>query len=135
LTEDQQRDLFERMQSFSTMSHDTHRSIYTNQDRYTVALLRMLAVDLTLRSWRAEKGAYPNGLGPLAAMFVEGVPDDPFTQKSFCYRRLSDGFVLYSPGPTQIDHRGGFGPWPMVQAGAADLCLDSGDYGLGSHRK
>jgi|SRR5579871_2182548 len=134
LTEDQQRELLERMQSFSTMPHDARRSIYTNQDRYTIALLRMLAVDLTLRSWRAEKGAYPDGLGPLAATFVEGVPDDPFTQKPFCYRRLLDGFVLYSPGPTNIDHGGAFGPWPMVQAGAADLCLDSGDYGLGSHR-
>jgi hypothetical protein len=127
LTEDQQRELWQHMQSFSTMPDDARRSVYTNRDRGTVALLRMLAVDLALRSWRAEQGAYPDGLGPLAPMFVEGVPDDPFTQKPFCYRRLADGFVLYSPGPTGIDHGGSFGPWPMVQAGAADLCLDSGD--------
>jgi hypothetical protein len=135
LTEDQQRALLERMQSLSTMPDDARQSVYTSQDRYTLTLLRMLAVDLAIRSWRAEKGAYPDGLGPLAATFVEGVPDDPFTQKPFCYRRLSDGFILYSPGPMHIDHGGSFGPWRMVQAGAADLCLDSGDYGLGSHRK
>jgi hypothetical protein len=127
LTEDQQRELWQHMQSFSTMPDDARRSVYTNQDRCTVALLRMLAVDLALRSWRAEKGAYPDGLGTLAPTFVAGVPDDPFTQKPFCYRRLADDFVLYSPGPTHIDHGGSFGPWPMVQAGAADLCLDSGD--------
>lgn len=117
------------------MPDDARQSVYTNPGRYTVALLRMLAVDLALRSWRAEKGAYSDGLGPLAATFVEGVPDDPFAKKPFCYRRLSDGFVLYSPGATHIDHWGSFGPWPMVQAGAADLCLDSGDYGLGSQGK
>jgi hypothetical protein len=134
LTEDQQRELWQRLQSFSTMPDDARRSVYTNQDRCTVALLRMLAVDLALRSWQTEKGAYPEGLGALAPTFIEGVPDDPFTQKPFCYRRLSDGFVLYSPGPTRIDHGGAFGPWAMVQAGAADLCLDCGDYGLGSRR-
>jgi hypothetical protein len=135
LTEDQQRELLKLMQSFSTMPGDARKSVYTNQDRHIVALLRMLVIDLALRSWRGKKGAYPDGLGMLAATFVEGVPDDPFTQKPFCYRRLSDDFVLYSPGPTYIDHGGSFGPWPMVQAGAADLCLDSCDYGLGSHRK
>jgi hypothetical protein len=114
---------------------DARRQVYTNLDRSTVALLRMLAVDLALRSWQAEKGAYPDGLGPLVATFVDGVPADPFTQKPFRYRRLSAGFVPYSPGPTQIDHGGSFGPWPMVQAGTADLCLDSGDFGLESDRK
>jgi hypothetical protein len=85
-------------------------------------------VDLALRSWQAENGAYPDGLGLLAPRFVEPVPEDPFTRKPFCYRRVADTFVLYSLGPTNIDHGGSFGPWPMVAAGAADLCLDSGDY-------
>ena len=134
LTEDQQRELLRRLQSFSAMPDDARRSVYAKQDWCTVALLRMLAVDLALRSWQAENGAYPDDLGPLAPAFVEGVPDDPFTRKAFCYRRLADGFVLYSPGPTGIDHGGSFGPWPMVEAGAADLCLDSGDYGPGSRR-
>jgi hypothetical protein len=132
LTEDQQGELLQRLQSFSTMPDDARRFVYTNQDRCTVALLRLLAVDLALRSWQAEKGAYPDGLGPLAPTFIEAVPDDPFTREPFCYRRLSDGFVLYSPGPTRIDHGGSFGPWAMVEAGASDLGLDSGDSDLGS---
>jgi hypothetical protein len=122
----------EQSQSFPTLPEDVVRSMYATQDQYTIALLRMLGVDLALRSWRAENGEYPDGLGSITATFVEGVPDDPFTGNPFCYRPLPEGFVLYSPGPTCIDHGGTFSSWWMVQKGAADLCLDNGDYGLES---
>src|SRR5262245_52975386 len=54
MTEDQQRELWQHMQSFAPMPDDVRLSAYTNQDWRTVALLRMLAVDLALRSWRTE---------------------------------------------------------------------------------
>jgi len=128
LTEDQQRELWQHMQAFAAMPDEARHSVHATQDRCEVALLRMLAIDLALRCWRAENDTYPDTLDPLAPTFFESVPEDPFTGKPFCYRRLADGFVLYSPGPTRIDHGGAFGPWPMVQAGAADLCLDASDY-------
>lgn len=57
------------------------------------------------------------------------MPLDPFTDQSFLYRRLSDhSFALYSTRPSKVDHGGVFGPWMMVAAGHADLCLDAGDY-------
>jgi hypothetical protein len=127
LTKDQRR-----LQRFSAKPDDARQSVYVNQDRRTIALLRMLAVDLALRSWRAENGAYPDGLDPVAPMFSAGVPDDPFTQKPFCYRRVSDDFVLYSPGPTGIDHAGHSAPGGRCLAGPRTCVSIFGDYGLGS---
>jgi hypothetical protein len=127
LTEAQHRELRQRVQAFSKMPDHARHTLFAIQDRHTVALRRMLAIDLALRCWHAANGAYPDDLGALAFTFLSRVPDDPFTQKPFCYRRFADSFVLFSPGPTGISHDGTFGPWPKVQAGVADLCLDSFD--------
>ena len=108
---------------------DALRIMQISQDQHVVALRRMLVIDLALRCWHATNGAYPDDLGTLAFTFLSRVPDDPFTQKPFCYRRFADSFLLFSPGPTGIIHGGVFGPWPKVQAGVADLCLDSFDCG------
>jgi hypothetical protein len=56
------------------------------------------------------------------------VPSDPFTDGPFRYRRDSNSFTLYSPGPTNIDHGGSYGPWNTVKAGGADFCLDIDDF-------
>ena len=105
------------------------------EDR-TVSQLRMMTLDTAIRVFRAMTGSYPRQLGDLVPGVLSELPSDPFTGQGFIYRpqwkgmfrRSIRGFLLYTPGPSQKDHGGHFGPYPWVAAGEADLCLDEADY-------
>lgn len=110
-------------------SEQTRSVTCVDQDNSIVALMRMLAIDLAIRSYHAIHYAYPTDICVLAPYFSVRLPLDPFTEEPFLYRRLAEGsFVVYSTGPTRVDHGGIFGPWSMVAAGEVDLCLDVNDY-------
>ncbi|MGA2059603.1 MAG: hypothetical protein ABSF23_18765 [Terracidiphilus sp.] len=128
ISEDGQRAMCQWVQSFAALPKNEQNAFHADQDRHNIALLRMLAIDLALRSYYHAKSAYPGGLGSLIPDTLSCLPLDPFTVRPFLYRRLSaDSFTLYSTGPSKIDHGGVFGPWMMVAAGNADLCLDAGE--------
>lgn len=128
LSEEHQRELLEEMRELAALPKNEMHRMWAGFDHRNTALMRMLRVDLVLRSHRAIKGFFPTNLDALAPTFLDAVPADPFTDAPFLYRATEDDFTLYSPGPTQIDHGGRFGSWLSVQAGLADLCLDSADY-------
>jgi hypothetical protein len=129
LSEDEQRAILTLIQEFGNLPESEHRELQENQDRHVLALMRMLRVDLALRSWHAQTHSYPSSLALLVPEHLLEVPDDPFTGSSFIYRPVEGGtFLLYSTGPKKTDFGGAFGPWPAVAAGAADLGLDENDY-------
>ena len=68
-----------------------------------------------------------NVLVELAPEILCSVPQDPFTDDDFIYRKTGDNFVLYSTGPDKTDSGGRFGSWLAVSAGCYDLCLDADD--------
>jgi hypothetical protein len=129
LSEDEQRVVIAIMQQMAELPDSEQREMQYNQDRHSLALMRMLSVDLALRSWHAQTHSYPSSLGLLVPQHLPEVPEDPFTGNAFVYRPVdSRTFLLYSTGPTMADHGGVFGPWYGVAAGLADLCLDENDY-------
>ncbi|MHB8957320.1 MAG: hypothetical protein ACYC4U_30520 [Pirellulaceae bacterium] len=129
LSEDEQRVVFALMQQMAELPESEQREMQYNQHRHSLALMRMLGVDLALRSWHAQTHSYPASLGLLVPQHLPQVPEDPFTGDAFVYRPVdSRTFLLYSTGPTMADHGGVFGPWYGVAAGLADLCLDENDY-------
>ena len=116
------------VQSFASLPKNEQNAFHADQDRHNIALLRMFTIDLALRSHHHAKSSYPGDLRSLIPDTLSRLPLDPFTVQSFLYRRLSaDSFTLYSTGPSKIDHGGVFGPWMMVAAGGADLCLDDSE--------
>lgn len=128
VSEDEQRALLKSFQSFADLPKNEKNAFYADQGRHIIALLRMLAIDLALRSHHHVKSSYPGELASLIPDTLSCLPLDPFTVRPFLYRRLSaDSFMLYSTGPSKIDHGGVFGPWMMVAAGYADLCLDASE--------
>ena len=105
------------------------RQLMDDFDHYTLAMPRLLAVDLALRHAREVNGRYPESLAQLAPRPFRDVPLDPFTAKPFIYHRQGDmSFLLYSTGPKGTDGGAKFGDWSMVAAHRADLCLDAADY-------
>ena len=70
-----------------------------------LAHLDGLAIAAALELYRGSNGEYPDSLESLRPYFVR-LPIDPFTGKSFIYRREGTDYVLYSCGPDQTDNGG-----------------------------
>ncbi len=61
---------------------------------------------LSLLQYHNDNGAYPESLDALIPECLDAVPIDPFTGEPLVYRKVDDGFQLYSFGPNQIDDGG-----------------------------
>jgi hypothetical protein len=80
---------------------------------------------LALRQWWLEKSQYPASLNELVvAGYLKELPMDPFSDKPLTYRRIDDGFTLYSVGPDFTDDGGTPGRdrkgWPNNWAQTGD---------------
>lgn len=62
-------------------------------------------IALALERERLASGTYPTALNAIAAR-VTPAPTDPFSNKPFIYRRTTDGYTLYAPGPNATDDNG-----------------------------
>jgi hypothetical protein len=89
----------------------------------TVASLRNLAelrsakVGMAVERYRRAQGHWPDTLVDLVPTYLPQVPLDPFTGKELSYRRLDDGVVVYSVGPSGT-LRGGQAFTPVGVPGA-----------------
>jgi len=59
---------------------------------------------LAIAAYRAEKGALPDSLEALVPAYLEALPLDPYTGKSFLYS--ASKMILYSTGADEFDSRG-----------------------------
>jgi hypothetical protein len=91
------------------------------------SMTRLLIVDVALRAFRADHGAYPPKLESLMPQYLTEVPLDPFGEKPFVYRPGVQKFVLYSVGGDGVDNGGTFGPQQYIptQCEGYDLNLDA----------
>ncbi|MCS6976040.1 MAG: hypothetical protein NZM31_03385 [Gemmatales bacterium] len=67
---------------------------------------RNLLIAFALAAYRSEHGQYPETLDALAPEYLPTVPNDVFTGKPLIYRRTQQGYLLYSPGPNDLDEAG-----------------------------
>jgi len=126
-----ERAVRECIESLINLPRQEKNSMHAGIEKRHTAMLRMLAVDLAIRSYHAARSSYPDDLETLVPSHLAELPLDPFTDRPFVYRKQpDDSFLLYSPGPSRIDHGAVFGHWLMVDTGQADYCLDTGDYEL-----
>ncbi|MEW4454459.1 hypothetical protein AB1L30_17420 [Bremerella sp. JC817] len=108
---------------------EDNQAMYTCFEQRTIAAFRLLALDLALQQFEALTGTYPAELEHLRPGVLSDIPRDPFTGQAFLYQPKSanepKSFLLYSPGPLQIDHGGQPGSWPEVLQGNADFSLQT----------
>ncbi|MDA0657959.1 MAG: hypothetical protein O2931_04600 [Planctomycetota bacterium] len=129
VSEEEQMAVRQLLQQMSDLPKSDFRKMQSDGDCHILALMRLLAVDLAIRECHATSGSIPNRLSSLTPQPFAELPHDPFTEKSFIYRRINaTSFDLYSTGPKLLDGGGHFGPWWDVAAGCADLCLDADNY-------
>lgn len=70
------------------------------------ALQRLAQVAIALRLYRQEKGRYPETLRELVPRYLPSVPLDPFDGKPLRYKRLRNGFKVWSIGQDFKDNGG-----------------------------
>jgi len=78
------------------------------------ALARATRAGLACRIHKGRTGQYPESLEALVPGLLDEVPIDPFTGKSFVYRRDGEGFIVYSLGSNRKDD-GGRSTWEITQ--------------------
>lgn len=71
-----------------------------------LAHLRTAAAGLAVERYRLATGHWPESLAGLVPAFLERVPEDPFTGAPLRYKRLDQGFVVYSVGEDGVDGGG-----------------------------
>lgn len=88
---------------------DPYASLVKPWSQQFACLARMLSIDLALRAYRADQGAWPDALEQLVPIYLEAIPADPFAGNGWVYRAGEPEFVLYSTGSDGRDDGGQFG--------------------------
>jgi hypothetical protein len=70
------------------------------------AMFGLTQAATALRVYQIEHDAYPNSLDVLHKSVGWKIPNDPFNDKPFIYRREGKGYILYSAGPDMEDNGG-----------------------------
>ena len=71
-----------------------------------IARLRACVSALAVERYRLAKGRLPEGLGELVGEYMDSVPADPFTGQELKYKKLQQGYVVYSVGKDEKDDGG-----------------------------
>ncbi|MCK4850325.1 MAG: hypothetical protein KAT11_03185 [Phycisphaerae bacterium] len=73
---------------------------------YDVTTMKSRAsqVAMALAGYRAQVGSYPESLAKLCPKYFKTVPVDLFTGKAVDYRRVKNGYVIYSAGAYDEDY-------------------------------
>lgn len=128
IPEESQLALIEALAELSrTPRSDLHR-LYEDQDRTKRALLRMLAIDLSLREVREKTGAYPDQISETVLCLPKAMLVDPWSGGTFHYQRLlPDEITLCSPATTTELSSHMMMLQSMGAPARGDLSLDSDD--------
>jgi len=76
------------------------------QDAWSVGKTRAARTGIAAERFRLRTGKLPEKLAQLAPEFVSSVPSDPFDGKPLRFKRLDEGYVLYSVGENGEDDGG-----------------------------
>lgn len=65
--------------------------------------VRSTMLAASVERYRNSEGKIPESLSQLVPYYADAVPSDPFTAKQLLYKKLDDGYVIYSAGINRID--------------------------------
>jgi len=71
-----------------------------------MARIRLLTVELALRSSRCDEGKVSADLQRLLPKYLHRIPTDPFTGRQLVYKQTGTNWLLYSVGPDRVDNGG-----------------------------
>jgi hypothetical protein len=90
----------------SRRSARTLEASFAKKQARSVAALRLVMTELTVRGYAAKNGKPPMALAELVPALLPAVPIDPFSNRPLVYRVTTNSFLLYSVGPDGKDDQG-----------------------------
>jgi hypothetical protein len=93
---------------------------YLNREAYSMALLRVAAVDFALQAYALDHGRPPDSLRELTPDYLPRIPLDNCSGKALIYRRRGDRYTLYSVGANGVDD-GGVTSRPILSGAQSDV--------------
>jgi hypothetical protein len=130
---DEEQFIRQSMQGIADLPTGEYQALKRRMDHRELALLRLLTIETALVAYFRSREKHAAALGDLAPKMIPRLPVDPFSGGAFRYSVTDGECLLYSPGPSGIDHGGVFGCWADVEAGRADLCLAMADFACGGN--
>lgn len=91
--------------SFYFLFFSPFLALKSNEAGY-ISIIECAKISLALRMYKNRYGKYPDKIEEIVPEFLSSLPFDPFTGKSFVYRKVKDGFIVYSLGENQKDDGG-----------------------------
>lgn len=83
-----------------------HNMIVFVQSIHMKAACRGIRIAAALELYHRKNGAYPDKLAALVPDVMAELPNDPFTNKVFVYKRMDKDYLLYCAGANLIDDGG-----------------------------
>jgi hypothetical protein len=100
---------------------------YVKSESSRLAELRTARSALAILRWRAaHEGKLPDSLSELVPDMLPAIPKDPFDEQPLRYRRLPQGFTVYSVGPDFTDNGGQRQPAGTEKADGYDVVFSVG---------
>lgn len=96
---------FPRYAQLSHMITPVFSAAHNKRDE-TIARLGLARWALALHAYRQRAGRYPERLAEERSLLGWELPDDPFSEQPFVYRRQGDSYSLYSVGVNVRDDSG-----------------------------
>jgi hypothetical protein len=74
------------------------RAVYRIEEVFTRDLMQidLTLVGIAIERYRVANGRAPESLDVLVPQYLDALPFDVFTDKTFIYRTLADGYIVYS---------------------------------------
>jgi hypothetical protein len=94
------------------------------QDRANTHL-ELARLQAGLAVYRAEKGKYPETLAALVPVILEKLPIDIYHSQPYVYKRIDNGYLLYSTGPNGIDDGGSNLEYQTLEGRQAEYLVDA----------
>ena len=71
-----------------------------------IARLRTCLAAIAVQRYHLASGKLPETLSQLVPAYLDGVPEDPFDGRPLRYKKLAEGYVVYSIGHDGKDDGG-----------------------------
>jgi len=96
---------FDRYAVFRNISSGSPLGLAQSRD-IAIALIGLAQHGMALEAYREAAGDYPASLAELRKKVDWPLPKDPFSGRPFIYRRIGNGYIIYSIGPNMKDEGG-----------------------------
>ena len=90
---------------YLSLNFSTLKSVQESENRL-LTKINQVNISLALGIYYQQHRTYPAKLSDLMRNYLKQLPNDPYSEKPFLYKKEKTGFLLYSVGNNRVDDGG-----------------------------